>query len=80
MTINLDVAGEREAARVDIPDDDREKPWRVRKRVSYAEPEVTEALIPSNSYDIKSSSSSYTTDQADLLHKLEESYQVLLLH
>ncbi|VDK81735.1 unnamed protein product [Litomosoides sigmodontis] len=74
VTMNSDVLGEGEAPRVDIPDDDKEKPWRVRKRVSYAEPEVTEASIPSNNYGIKSSSC--TTDQADLLHKLEESYQV----
>lgn len=54
----------------------KEKPWRTRKRVSYAEPEVTETSILTNSYDLKPSSS-YTADQAELLHKLEDSYQVI---
>ncbi|KAL3989818.1 hypothetical protein ACH3XW_29155 [Acanthocheilonema viteae] len=70
LPINIDVSQERESFPADIPTDDKEKSWRVRKRVSYAEPEVTET---SNSYDIKLSSC--TTDQAELLHKLEESYQ-----
>uniref|UniRef100_A0A0R3RG12 IF rod domain-containing protein n=1 Tax=Elaeophora elaphi TaxID=1147741 RepID=A0A0R3RG12_9BILA len=73
LTINLEVPREREPFRANIPDDDTEKPWRTRKRVSYAEPEITETSIPSNSYDVKPSS--YTTDQAELLQKLEESYQ-----
>ncbi|CAG9537640.1 unnamed protein product [Cercopithifilaria johnstoni] len=74
LTINLDVSREQESSRADIPDDDKEeKPWRIRKRVSYAQPEVTETCISSNNYDVKPSS--YTTDQAELLQKLEESYQ-----
>ncbi|KAM3729185.1 Laminin-like protein [Dirofilaria immitis] len=73
LTTNLDMTQKREICKIDIPEDDKEKPWRVRKRVSYAQPEVTETSIPSNNYDIKPSS--YTIEQAELLHKLEESYQ-----
>lgn len=78
LTINLDVPQKRESPETDILDHDKEKLWRVRKRVSYAEPEVTEAsILSNNSYDVKPSS--HTTDQAELLHKLEESYQVIYL-
>uniref|UniRef100_A0A7I4NM51 Uncharacterized protein n=2 Tax=Brugia malayi TaxID=6279 RepID=A0A7I4NM51_BRUMA len=75
VTTNLAISREHDSSGIDNPDDenDKEKSWRIRKRVSYAEPEVTETSIPSNSYDMKSSS--YTTDQAELLHKLEELYQ-----
>lgn len=73
--MNLDVSREQESSGIGIPEDEKEKPWRRRKKVSYAEPEVTETSTPSNSYDVKPSS--YTADQAELLHKLEESYQVI---
>ncbi|EFO26060.2 hypothetical protein LOAG_02423 [Loa loa] len=73
LTTNLVVPRERELPRASILEDDKEKPWRARKRVSYAEPEVTETSTPSNSYDVKPSLC--TADQAELLHKLEESYQ-----
>ncbi|VBB32235.1 unnamed protein product, partial [Acanthocheilonema viteae] len=39
LPINIDVSQERESFPADIPTDDKEKSWRVRKRVSYAEPE-----------------------------------------
>uniref|UniRef100_A0A1I8F210 Uncharacterized protein n=1 Tax=Wuchereria bancrofti TaxID=6293 RepID=A0A1I8F210_WUCBA len=74
LTTNLAISREHESSRIDNrDDDDKEKSWRIQKRVSYAEPEVTETSIPSNRYDMKSSS--YATDQAELLHKLEELYQ-----
>uniref|UniRef100_A0A8R1TRK3 Uncharacterized protein n=1 Tax=Onchocerca volvulus TaxID=6282 RepID=A0A8R1TRK3_ONCVO len=73
LTTNLDVARKREVSKVNISEDDKEKPWRARKRVSYAEPEVIETSPPSSSYDVKPSSC--TAEQAELLHKLEESYQ-----
>ncbi|EJW78020.1 hypothetical protein WUBG_11072, partial [Wuchereria bancrofti] len=74
LTTNLAISRGHESSRIDNrDDDDKEKSWRIQKRVSYAEPEVTETSIPSNRYDMKSSS--YATDQAELLHKLEELYQ-----
>uniref|UniRef100_A0A915PS83 Uncharacterized protein n=1 Tax=Setaria digitata TaxID=48799 RepID=A0A915PS83_9BILA len=73
LTTNLDVARGRDISGTSIPGNDKEKLGRARKRVSYAEPEVTEASFPSNDYSSKPSA--YTADQAELLHKLEESYQ-----
>lgn len=57
-----------------FPEDDKEKQNKGRKRVSYAEPEVTDTSDPiAATCDRKPLS--LTSGQAELLHKLEESYQ-----